>query len=59
MIASKHSNIDSTEGTVRMLLDAGAKTDIQNNDRRIALRYAIEYVGIGSSENTVNMLLDA
>ena len=59
MLASRYSNTDSTEETVRMLIDAGADLGIQSDDGWTALMLASRNSNIDSTERTVRMLLDA
>jgi ankyrin repeat protein len=58
MLASRNSKTDSSEKTVKMLLDAGADVNLQNEDWT-ALMFASRYSNNDSSEKTVKMLLDA
>jgi ankyrin repeat protein len=51
MFASKYSK----ENTVKLLIDAGANLDIQNNDGWTALMFASRY----STENTCKILIDS
>ncbi len=58
MLASLNSRTDSTEDTVKMLLDHGADMDLQENDGWAALMLASRYSRTDSTEDTVKMLLD-
>ena len=59
MLACRNSQTDSSESTVRMLIDAGADVNLQDNDEWTALMMAARYSRIDSSESTIRMLIDA
>jgi len=59
MMASRYSNGDSTENTVKMLIEAEANVDLQNNDGWTALMLASRNSKTESTENTVKMLIEA
>lgn len=59
MIACRNSNSESTESTVKMLIDAGADLNLKNVIGSTALILALEYSDENSSVNTVKLLIDA
>lgn len=59
MRAANFSKNNSTEQTVRILLNAGADPNIQNNSGYTALMYAAWYSRELSSSNTVQMLVSS
>ena len=59
MIASRDSNSDSTENTVKMLIEAGADLNLQHSDGSTALMIASRSSNTDSTENTVKMLIEA
>ena len=59
MIACRHSNIDSSVETVKILLDAKCDVNLKNKDEWTALMIACRYSNTDSSLETVKILLDA
>ena len=59
MMASRNSNIDSTEKTVEMLINAKCDLDLQDKEGFTALMLATKYRHTNSSEKTVEMLTNA
>ncbi len=59
MLASRYSNTDSTNATVELLLKAGAKIDLQENEGWTALMMASLYSRTDSTHETVQLLLEA
>ena len=57
-LASRNSNTDSTESTVKLLLEYGADPNIQNNDGWTSLLTASRYSNTDSTESTVKLLLE-
>ena len=58
MLASKFSNTDSTEKTVKMLLkNKDINVNLQNNDGNTALMLASKYSNTTSTDKTVELLL--
>ena len=58
MLASINSGKDSTEGTVKMLLEKGANVNLQNNNGETAFMLASGFTMKYSTEGTVEMLLE-
>ena len=58
-MASRYSNTDSTENTVRMLIGAGSDVNIPNKIGWTALQLASRYSNTDSTEKTARMLIDA
>jgi len=59
MMASRNSKTESTENTVKMLIEAKANVDLQEKDGWTALMMASRYSNGDSTENTVKMLIEA
>jgi len=59
MMACGYSNGDSTENTVKMLIEAKANIDLHNNNGWTALMMACRNSKTESTENTVKMLIEA
>ena len=58
MLASRNSKINSSEETVKILLEHGANVNIQNNFGVTALMFASRYSKNNSSKETVKILLE-
>jgi ankyrin repeat protein len=59
MFASRYSNTDSTEETVKMLLEhPNIDVNLQNEDGWAALMFASRYSNTDSTEETVKILLE-
>ena len=59
MFACCYSNQNSTENTVKTLIDAGADFNLRNNEGFTALQVAVSNSVEDSTENTVKMLTGA
>jgi hypothetical protein len=58
MMATRHSNTDSTDKTVKILLEhTNIDVNLQNKNSCTALMLASIYSNTDSTENTVKMLL--
>jgi ankyrin repeat protein len=59
MIAARYSGKDSTNKTVKLLIDAGTNVNIQSDYEWTALMIAAYYSGKDSTNETVKILIDA
>jgi len=59
LLASRNSKTNSTEETVKLLIDAGSNVNLQANDGCTALLLASIYSKNKSTERTVKLLIDA
>ncbi len=58
MLAARNSRIDSSNETVKILLEHGANVNLQNKDGYTALMSAAQYSKTSSSNETVKILLE-